>query len=395
MKKYLISFCFLLLVYAAWLVQDVIIIIIYFFGGIFAIVLVASFFVSLWFVIEKMLMIRAGRIEQQKQSQVMVIDTSDGTWIRDTGRGNYQALHLQQTVASNKKTLSVVEAEAWQVFNGSKSTTAKPVLSLPETTQPTLLPITERLKSSHQILISGLTGSGKTTLCKHLLTWLVSQGYSIVPCDIHSPGTMLGFDVIGSGRKFQDIFNALDVVTETMNKRYNMSNYGQSDFNPRPIAIFMDELTTLVKEAKKTDYNFSDVLETLLVEGRKVNIKMILSIHSLDVKTLGLTAGIRENNTMVQLLGGEGSPYQCYVVPPLASIRSKKGWVQHSLPGSFAGGLEQPKFVTKLPDVKSIKIKNLHAQGFPPTAIARNIYNVKKASGRQVQAINTVLGIAS
>ncbi len=393
MKKYLIGLGLVISAYALYLIQETLIILAYVAFGALALFLFTAFFIGCWYVFERMMTIRASRIERQKQSEVMLIDTSDGTFVRDINRhAYYRALHLQQTVYSDAVPTTDTEIQAWQIFNSPKAISEKSVELLSETISPVVLPkITERLKSSHQILISGITGSGKSTLCKHLLTWLVSQGYSIIPCDIHSPGTVLGFDVIGSGRKFNDIFNALEIVTETMHNRYNHKDYGKSDFNPKPIAIFMDELTTLVKEAKKTGFDLSDVLETLLVEGRKVNIKMILSIHSLDVKTLGLTAGIRENNTMVQLHGGEGSSFKCYVVPPLASIRSLKNWIEHSHPGPFNDDLQPSKFITKLPDAKTIKIKNLSEQGFRPTAIAFHINNVKKPNGRQINEVKAIL----
>ena len=395
MKKYLIGLGFILLLYASWLAQEAIVILAYIAGSFFILALLIGFFIGIWFIAEKMLMIRANRIERQKQSEVMIVDTSDGTFIRDTNdKAEWIALHLKQSVYSSDRIEKPTDKEllAWQLFNTPKAIASKTIPLLPETVSPVLPPIIDRLKASHQILISGLTGSGKTTLCKHLLTWLVSQGYSIVPCDIHSPGTVLGFDVIGSGRKFNDIFNALDVITETMHKRYNHPNYDKPDYYPKPIAVFMDELTTLVEEAKDLDFNLSKILRTLLTEGRKVNITMVLSIHSLDVETLGLKAGIRENNTMVQLFGGEGTPYECYVVPPLVSIRSKKNWKPHSLPGPFVGNLERRKFVTKMPDARTIKIRNLHAQGFSPTAIAKNIFNASNPNGRQITEIKDILG---
>lgn len=400
MKKYL-SICFLLLLaYSAWLAREALVILAYVVGSVSVVGLILFILIAVWYAMEKMLMMKADRIERQKQSETMLINTSDGTWIRDTNRkASIQALHLQQAVYSDNRVVTSTEDEirAWQVFNGPKSVAASKTPLLPESVSDSPLPlepIMRRLEASHQILISGQTGSGKTTLCQHLLTWLASQGYSIMPCDIHSPGKMMGYDVIGSGRKFQDIFNALEVAVETMNKRYNHPSYGQADYKPQPIAIFIDELTTLVEESKGMDFNFSKVLQTLLTEGRKVSIKLILSIHSLDVKTLGLTAGIRESNTMVQLLGGEGSPYECYVVPPLANIRHKKDWQEHSLPGAFAGYPDIKDIVTKLPDVRNMKIKSLAQQGFSPTAIARNIFNTSKATGRQIKEISDVLSIS-
>jgi len=398
MKKYTFGLGFLLLIYIVYLVQDTLIIFAYFIGSIIIIGLTVGFFIGLWFVFEKMLMIRASRIEQQKKSQVMVINNNGGTWIRDTNdKAGYMALHLQQQIFNTNNAIpsvpSAIEAQAWQIVNGPKTKmiTGKADDIIDIVPSKSLPPIVDRLQKSHQILISGVTGAGKTTLCKHLLTYLITQGYSIIPCDIHSPGKVLGFDVVGSGRRFQDIFNALEVLVDTMDKRIKHPNFGKNVYNPKPIAMYIDELTTLVKEAKKVNFDLADALETLLVEGRKANIKMILSIHSLDVKTLGLTAGIRGNNTMVQLLGGEGSPYQCYVVPPLASIRSKKNWIEHQVPGPFIGNLEQQRFVTKLPDARTIKIKNLGKQGFKPTPIANYMNGGKRANGRQIAEVKRIL----
>ncbi len=84
MKKYL-SICFLLLLaYSAWLAQEALIILAYVVGSVAVIGLILFILIAVWYVGEKMLMMKADRIERQKQSETMLINTSDGTWVRET-----------------------------------------------------------------------------------------------------------------------------------------------------------------------------------------------------------------------------------------------------------------------------------------------------------------------
>ncbi len=312
----------------------------------------------------------------------------------------FQPGHLGGAVNGQNIEPTLMQLKMWDRWQQLHSTakpqpqirTEKPPAQL-EPGQP-LQPILERLKASHQILIAGATGSGKTTLCKHLITWLAGQGYRVIPCDIHSPSKMLNFDVVGSGRKFGDVFNALEMAVEIMNERYNHPDYGKPNYQPEPIAIFLDELTSVVKVAADEKSNFVDNLQCLLTEGRKVGIKLILSIHSLDVKTLGLTAGVRESNTMVRLLGGDGSAYRCFIVPAMASIRSTKDWIAHTLPGEFVGYPASDGVTTKLPSAQELKAVRLSSQGFTVTSIAREVFSVKKPNSTHISEIRAILANA-
>ncbi len=70
--------------------------------GAMAVSVAASFGIGLWYAVERMKMVKATRIEQEKQAHILIIDTSDGTWVRDTNpKAIIQALHLQQSVYSN------------------------------------------------------------------------------------------------------------------------------------------------------------------------------------------------------------------------------------------------------------------------------------------------------
>jgi len=156
-------------------------------------------------------------------------------------------------------------------------------------------PIESSLKKPH-LMILGETGSGKSTICK----FLVSQVNA--PCliiDPHaSPTDWRGFVVTGSGRNYDDIATEFERLANLMQIRYEQRDKGISQFDP--LIVIIDEFPAIASSLGK---NATDTVKLLAREARKVSIRMCLLSQGAEVKTLGLEGegSIRESFAMLRL----------------------------------------------------------------------------------------------
>ena len=159
-------------------------------------------------------------------------------------------------------------------------------------------PIESSLKKPH-LMILGETGSGKSTICK----FLVSQVNA--PCliiDPHaSPTDWRGFAVTGSGRNYEAIANEFERLATLMQVRYEQRDKGISQFDP--LIVIIDEFPAIASSLGK---NATDTVKLLAREARKVSIRMCLLSQGAEVKTLGLE--------------GEGSIRECFAMLRLGNF---------------------------------------------------------------------------
>lgn len=148
--------------------------------------------------------------------------------------------------------------------------------------QPRLL---DEIAGLPNILIVGGKGSGKTTLLQWLEAARVRHGKVIV-LDSHAHPAKWQGEVIGIGRNYRLIKNAMVGIVNLLNNRYRHYSAGQSHFEP--VHTFVDEFTLLPRALKDSlDYNIQEYSLPVLTEGRKVAITALWGIHSDRAKILG------------------------------------------------------------------------------------------------------------
>jgi hypothetical protein len=281
--------------------------------------------------------------------------------------------------------------ELFNVAHGRAARQAQQVAQLaPPEEGPSLAPILPKLTPAQRLIITGGSDAGKSTLVKHLIASRADHS-QIVMIDPHSPSKVLGIDVIGAGRDYEAIANALQSLVWMMTSRYTdvaegLMGYGQH----ARVSVFIEEWTSIQRKVERAGEYF----ETLLTESRKVNIHLTVITHSPNVDTLGISAAIRKSAILVELIGGQGEPHRAFIHPnsKVNPDGSKARPVEYALPGPFPG-YAQPagKVVLELPDARVLQAQAMHAAGESVTAIAREFYDTDKPNGRQLQEIKELL----
>jgi len=155
--------------------------------------------------------------------------------------------------------------------------------------------IESSLKKPH-LMILGETGSGKSTICKYLVSQVNAPCLIIDPHA--SPTDWRGFNVVGSGRNYADIATEFDRLANLMQSRYEERDKGVTQFDP--LIVIIDEFPAIASALGK---GATDTVKLLAREARKVQIRMCLLSQGAEVKTLGLEGegSIRESFAMLRL----------------------------------------------------------------------------------------------
>lgn len=144
------------------------------------------------------------------------------------------------------------------------------------------------LESQSHVLVGGITGSGKTSFLKCLLTAMCLQDVELKILDMKMGGDYNVFKYYKYLTAFIKDVEAAEVEIENIKKnmmerfkeldKYNCKDF--RDYNKKyndemkPIVILIEEYTMLSDDKK-----FNKELNILLAQSRAVNIKIILSIQ--------------------------------------------------------------------------------------------------------------------
>lgn len=285
---------------------------------------------------------------------------------------------------------SAFEVQQWKRYLASHSTTnagTVKALAAGEVVE-VIEPILPVLVQAQRVLLAGPSNAGKSNLVKHVI--LERSRYSnIVVIDPHSPSEILGFDVIGAGRDYVQIDEALRSLVLLMSERYDdVKQHRAKYFEHDHISVFVDEFTSIKREVDQA----GEILTTLLTESRKVNISLCILVHALTKDIVDLGPQIRASSLQVELQGGQHDNDQrkAFVLPSNGSQR-RGDRKEYSLPGLFNDAqIPHDSVVMALPDPQALEAQMMHTQGFSDTAIAKAIYDVKKPSGRQIKAVQAL-----
>lgn len=154
-------------------------------------------------------------------------------------------------------------------------------LPAPANDQP-LLPV---LRDCPNVLVVGGKGSGKTSLLQYLEARRIGAGQCII-LDSHALPSQWQGHVIGRGRDYGHIKNAMLGLNDRLDRRHAKRANGKNGFIP--INTIIDEFTLLPSSLKAIGFNIQKYSIPALTEGRKVDINCLWGIHSDRVEAMGL-----------------------------------------------------------------------------------------------------------
>ncbi len=270
------------------------------------------------------------------------------------------------------------ELATWAAWQQLHATAKKPQITAPAEDHPVieqpLPPLLDVLYNAPRIALGGSSGAGKTTVAKMLMAEDMHRGKKVMFVSPHEQGTIGGVPVVGCGRNYADIALVLEALVLLMTKRYRDVATGEyAHFSHHPISVYVDEWTSIKNEVEDA----GAMLGTLITEARKVSMGFTVLTHSLQVNTLGINTDLRQSLTLAWLDGGEGQPFEAAIhkYGPTGKLEV----LPHRHPGYYDVTLPD-NFVVDIPSPQVIKAQTMKAGGASDTAVAKEIFGVKKPS---------------
>ncbi len=368
----------------------VILIIGYVLAGVLGLVIMVGGFFGAWFLAERLRLIRAARIEAEKQAHVLTITDNGETWMRDTdSRATWRNLTGTPALYINDQYHEPSNLEI-ELFRYRLAMMQKAPKIINSTAEPLPLPIQPvdlltAFDSVQRCLIVGASDSGKTTL----LQWLVFRRRHIskvVVLDPHAwPGKWAGCYVIGTGRNYDEINRALAGLVQIMTKRYDEIGRGliREGYHPR-ITILIDEWRAIVQQLGKPA---SEAIKSLLTESRKAAFSVFVASHSDRAKPLGLEGeyDLKDGFAIVRLSIENGQR--------IATLDTGNGEVPVRLPGEFTASVSNPQsqsaIIPASNSPKEKKIMSMFEAGASYNQIAREVYG--SVGGKQTELIKRII----
>lgn len=355
------------------------------------IALVGLFLFAILIFRERLFKARASRKVTEREATVMYLVAEEGqqVFIRDTDKNTtWRTAHLDGRIYTNGQQTGPSQAEliAWQTYmlrhRPNVISAIAPAL-LPAQTYVDLL---SALDNVQRCLIVGASDSGKTTL----LQWLVSrrlQTSKVIVIDPHAyPDKWPGCIVVGTGRSYPEIANALDALVRLMTKRYEEIGKGTvAEQAHSRITILIDEWRAIVYNVKDA----SEAIKALLTESRKAAFSVFVATHSDRAKPLGLEGeyDLKDGFAVVRLSVANGQRQ--------ATLDMGNGEVPITLPGAYPTQnqpvIEAEEVINLEPEPTSEEacILALHAEGASFNEIARQVYG--HTGGKQTEQIKDIL----
>jgi len=243
-----------------------------------------------WRSIERIRTERAQRLKIQQEAGFLHAPINHRAWLR---MADGQVLNLSMQAAmmitdGDRLALpSPDEVRQWREFyllqrNPRIVGGTTPLLEA----QPRPEPILDALGRTQRGLIVGVQDAGKSTLLRYLADDARQAGHVVV-IDPHTyqgkwPATC---NVVGGGRDFNQIDQALSALLGMMNARYQRMAAGHSDrCTETPVTVIIDEWLAVAQSCP----NAKGTIITLLSESRKASMRVYVGCHSESVKSLGL-----------------------------------------------------------------------------------------------------------
>lgn len=269
----------------------------YVLAGLLALIGGVGLVFSIWYLIERVRIIRAARIEAEKQAHVLTLVTDNQVFIRDTDhQAFWRAAHLDNRVYANSRYSepTPIEIRTWEMFNTSKRSGSTSLPLLPASIEAeTLDLLTVFTQSTQSYAVIGGQQTGKTFQMRHIAHyWLRNGVQPIVIGPKWDRGEWSGCILFGGSGDFDGVSQGIAIIRKIVEKRHADSNLSHKEH--RILPVIFDDWTPIVEAVCNAR---SMVLEATTLYA-SVNILLYFILHSDTANAWGVDrkgAALKDN----------------------------------------------------------------------------------------------------
>ncbi|MCL4300558.1 MAG: hypothetical protein KJ077_32780 [Anaerolineae bacterium] len=257
-------------------------------------------FFGCWYLAERMRMIRATRIEAEKQANVLALTNDHGVFIRETDKhAAWLQLHQMPQWRINGTPADPTPAElaTFQAFLASRhARAALPTPASEIVIEANPIDLLELIDTYPHTLVWGGSGNGKTSLLRTISYRRKLQGHRVLILDSREhPAKWQGLDRMETPEK---ISRVISVLFRILNHNVEALRTGQATENDfEKITIVTDEWTEIVAE-NDTARTF---IATMVRQSRKYGIHLVFATQTNLAADIGLNGRYKAINGFLQL----------------------------------------------------------------------------------------------
>jgi len=266
----------------------------------------------------------AGQLAQSQSQDSRILSNDYESSARQARRQNlYSAYTAKPVINENPHNAYLLSAGA-KTSNGLAATMSINGLPKPEDMYFDVEEMFTRAEFPHIMLVAP-SGSGKTTTLNWLAKVAASKGHNVT---VLTPHLMSSNEFADYHRITNDleIYRFIDQLATEMKKRYTLQPWEDYADQFSKETVIIDEAVTLFESFKEFDKDYElDVRKSwvkLLVEARKVGIKIILATQSNRVGAIGLKGRGDIADCLVKMLIGRSAKKR------VTTLVKKKEWTE-------------------------------------------------------------------
>lgn len=263
-----------------------------------------------------------GQIAKSLSQDSRILSNDFESAARQARRQNLYSAYTEKPVIADPS-----YQQAVLVPQAAKATTAQQLLAAPVDQQQEefLFDIEDAFSRPEfpHIMLVAPSGSGKTTTLNWLAAIAAKKGHEVT---VLTPHIMKRSEFAEYERVTNDleIYNYIDKLATDMKVRYTMQPWEDYCDNYPVRTIIIDEAVTLFESFKEFDKDYELEVEKswvkLLVEARKVGIKIILATQSNRVGAIGLKGRGDIADCLIKMLIGRSAKKR------VTTLLKKKEW---------------------------------------------------------------------
>lgn len=293
-----------------------------------------------WILFERGRVASEQRLEAQARRKLAEREASILVTVADAGQQVFltvpeglrtytKPLHLSPALHLNGpgQVISQPELTRWQMYQLAHATAKRadgtapppgliqiePALALPDG-----MGIVDRLATEQRLLLLGPSGSGKSSVLRHVVNAKLAQVGQVVLCDPHGSRPRWGeqIDAVGFGERFDQILDTFTRLEWIHTCRIRQIEAGHPERGFEIITVILEEVQAIVEYFNELDkglkrgekVNISHYIKLFLTRTRKTGIDVIAASQASTVDALGLR-GFSQNRdafALAELSGRDG-----------------------------------------------------------------------------------------
>ena len=248
--------------------------------------------------------------------------------------------------------------EMYQLYNEAHQTAKRPAQNVTIEGQAQLsagddpraaLDLVDTLARTHRLMIQGPSGSGKSSLVRHVVARKLDLVDQLVLCDPHGSRPKWGaaVDAVGFGDDVEAIINTLAALEVEYTRRLQLLTTGERREREFPvICLVIEELPSIADFCRERKIDLGHYVRLFLNKTRKVAIDIILVSQESTVQAVALKGRGQalESVSRAYTLGRDGVGHRVrYVAEDGATIEVDEGreaFAQHDFERPLPAGFD-------------------------------------------------------